>query len=461
MRKRSRPPVRWRPSVDLLDGRLLLSQLPGLSPPGPAPIMSTASTPPPAGSPVGSPDAVRPQWRPAGPTFGDTSPANHNSAAPLGPAGDPDVQSASPRSGQPTFDGSRGLGNTPNNSKTNTAGSTTTTATGSTNAGCTTTSQSSSTTTASSSSGATITSVESQPGSTGTHNSENPITQPTAIDQDLGASPPPAIGGQPSAVFAASASAPPGADHAEVGPDFGFQNPTPFLARTVIAPAGENNGGGPGPSQFARPGGISTPAVTNLKTTADTTSIPTETDLIALFVPGIVTLPGSYAGEASSSSDAHAAVSSAFDVRTASGLASFGFSMIASPSQPLDDPPTSAVPSDTLSGRADIGREGGNTSRTAAKHAAFKAPVLRGSGLIAELMPFDRAALDESLSRFIAMLRDDAAPAESAPIPIPCSIVFVTAAIALEGTRRWQRRLAAVGSREQWKHGSPSLHGLS
>jgi hypothetical protein len=81
--------------------------------------------------------------------------------------------------------------------------------------------------------------------------------------------------------------------------------------------------------------------------------------------------------------------------------------------------------------------------------------------LIAELFPFDRAALDESLSRFLELFHDEDAPVRERQTALPCSILFVTAALALEGTRRWHRRLAAAGTTEEWKKGSPTLHGLS
>jgi hypothetical protein len=93
--------------------------------------------------------------------------------------------------------------------------------------------------------------------------------------------------------------------------------------------------------------------------------------------------------------------------------------------------------------------------------AEFEAPPPRGAGLITPFFPFDRASLDESLGRFLEGLGDEIRPDAAPTVSLPYSLVAAAGLVAAEAARRWGRRLAETGSVEEWKKGSPTLHGLS
>jgi hypothetical protein len=100
-------------------------------------------------------------------------------------------------------------------------------------------------------------------------------------------------------------------------------------------------------------------------------------------------------------------------------------------------------------------------STTPPREAPFEVPPPQGSDLITQFFPFDRTALDESLARFLDRFGDDALPVNGQQTPIPYPLLFVTAVVAIEAARRWRQRLEASRTTEDWKRGSPALHGLS
>jgi hypothetical protein len=95
------------------------------------------------------------------------------------------------------------------------------------------------------------------------------------------------------------------------------------------------------------------------------------------------------------------------------------------------------------------------------EEAPFEAPAPCGSDLITELIPYDRALLDESLARLLGRFGDETAPAAADRPTVRLPWVFATMVVALEATRRWHHRLTASGATEEWKKKSPTLHGLS
>jgi hypothetical protein len=108
------------------------------------------------------------------------------------------------------------------------------------------------------------------------------------------------------------------------------------------------------------------------------------------------------------------------------------------------------------------GRIAGESPRAAhTEEAPIDAPLPRGAGLITEFFPFDHASLDESLTRLLDRFVDEATPNNGRTDPLPYPVLFLTAVVALEATRRWRNRLSASWASEEWKKGSPSLHGLS
>lgn len=93
--------------------------------------------------------------------------------------------------------------------------------------------------------------------------------------------------------------------------------------------------------------------------------------------------------------------------------------------------------------------------------APVEALPTHGAGLISQLFPFDRAALDESVSRFLGRFGDESTPALGPDGPSPYPYAFVTTVVVVEAARRWRERLSASEATAEWKKGSPSLHGLS
>ena len=410
MRNRSRPSVRWRPSVDLLDGRLLLSQSPVMLPAIPHPF-SSAAVGPSAGNPLtlttnsdisSTIDRSQGFRSSADANFGPPSPSQVWTQPLSGTAGSPVAA----------------IGNRPTSASATT--------------GC-----------------VTVTATADQAGSR--------FVEPRAVDS---------LEGMLAGQFGVTAI------------DHGQGDPSPLPAFT--GSSGENPGnpvaGAPSarpafipsddsisqsPAPPARSGFAPAFATVILKTSAEITNVPAATDFLAVLVPGVIALPTSFAVESSAMPDGRTGSSPGFEVRTASTPGSLNISLIVSPSAPFNDPPAGTSPAESpLRGpQAQLGSSDPQTATR--REVPFKDPVLRGAGLIAELLPFDRATFDESLSRFLDMFHDEDAPTCERQTALPCSILFVTAALALEGTRRWHRRLAAAGTNDEWIKGSPTLHGLS
>jgi hypothetical protein len=122
------------------------------------------------------------------------------------------------------------------------------------------------------------------------------------------------------------------------------------------------------------------------------------------------------------------------------------------------DPP---VPAALVVARADGQAPEGARRAEPRDDAEFQAPPPSAAGLITPFFPFDRASLDESLGRFLDGLGDEVVPAAARSVTLPYPLAVAAAVVAAEAARRWGRRLAETGAAEEWKKGSPTLHGLS
>ena len=125
------------------------------------------------------------------------------------------------------------------------------------------------------------------------------------------------------------------------------------------------------------------------------------------------------------------------------------------------DLPTASIAAVDPIGGAESGLPRGVLPTPPRAVAPFDAPLPQGSGLITRFFPFDRTSLDESLARFLDRFGDDAIAVNGQQPPLPYPLLFVTAVAAIEATRRWRRRHRSSGAAEEWKMGSPTLHGLS
>jgi hypothetical protein len=123
--------------------------------------------------------------------------------------------------------------------------------------------------------------------------------------------------------------------------------------------------------------------------------------------------------------------------------------------------PTASIAAVDSIGGAEGGLPRGVLPTPPRPEAPFDVPPPQGSGLITRFFPFDRTSLDESLARFLERFGDDAIAVNGQQPPLPYPLLFVTALVALEATRRWRRRHGSSGTSEEWKVGSPTLHGLS
>jgi hypothetical protein len=66
-------------------------------------------------------------------------------------------------------------------------------------------------------------------------------------------------------------------------------------------------------------------------------------------------------------------------------------------------------------------------------------PPPRGAGLIANVLPFDRPALDRAVDRFFAHLEDLDVRQPATLIRVSSTLAVLAAAVALEVARRWYR----------------------
>jgi hypothetical protein len=125
------------------------------------------------------------------------------------------------------------------------------------------------------------------------------------------------------------------------------------------------------------------------------------------------------------------------------------------------DLPTAPIAAVDSIGGAESGLPRGVLPAPPRPEVPFDPPMPQGSGLITRFIPFDRTSLDESLARFLDRFGDDAIAMNGQQPPLPYPLLFVTALAAIEATRRWRRRYGSSGAAEEWKMGSPTLHGLS
>jgi hypothetical protein len=96
-----------------------------------------------------------------------------------------------------------------------------------------------------------------------------------------------------------------------------------------------------------------------------------------------------------------------------------------------------------------------------AEEAPFEAPPPVGAGLITQFLPFDLGSLDEPVSRFLDGLANETVAGVGDKAALPYTVLWVTAGLAFELTRRWHRHLASPRAMGDWKKVSRTLHGLS
>jgi hypothetical protein len=84
-----------------------------------------------------------------------------------------------------------------------------------------------------------------------------------------------------------------------------------------------------------------------------------------------------------------------------------------------------------------------------------------GAGLITRFLPFDRASLEESVTHFLDRLNDYGMSGEDQADEISNWYLLVTAAVAIEATRRYRRQRAASGTWDLEKRWGTALSGLS
>jgi hypothetical protein len=126
------------------------------------------------------------------------------------------------------------------------------------------------------------------------------------------------------------------------------------------------------------------------------------------------------------------------------------------PSRPFQGPqaePLPEVPEDEGEGPPPTGSV---SERTATREV----PPPRGSDLITEFTPFDRAALEESLSRLLDRLEGLGKPLRAQARPLSY-LPIVAALVVLEVARRWHKRRSESGSTRPWGARRPGFRGLS
>jgi hypothetical protein len=64
-------------------------------------------------------------------------------------------------------------------------------------------------------------------------------------------------------------------------------------------------------------------------------------------------------------------------------------------------------------------------------------PAPRGSGLMAEVLPFDPTAIEQSVARFLGQFEELGSPVETPPSLVPTPLLVVAVAASFEASRRW------------------------
>jgi hypothetical protein len=93
--------------------------------------------------------------------------------------------------------------------------------------------------------------------------------------------------------------------------------------------------------------------------------------------------------------------------------------------------------------------------------APVEAPAPRGSGLIAEVLPFDPTTIEQSVARFLEQFEPLAGPVESPPSAVPNPLLVVAAAASFEASRRWVVRRRKGDELVTERERGLAFHGFS
>jgi hypothetical protein len=206
------------------------------------------------------------------------------------------------------------------------------------------------------------------------------------------------------------------------------------------------------------------PDLANIRPVAETVHVAAESDTPAILAP--VNVPASIVATLTipGVSNGPAGFPATFEVQTGGGPLGVGplHPPIGLPSGPSGEPPAGSIPARPQVGEAGGLPPGEGGLRIApSRESPREAPPPRRAGLIIESLPFDRASLEESVSRFLDHLKDRGMPVKARADHLPYCYLLVTAAVAFEVTRRWRNHHLASGTSDLGKRRGPAFPGLS
>jgi hypothetical protein len=199
-----------------------------------------------------------------------------------------------------------------------------------------------------------------------------------------------------------------------------------------------------------------TEEIADVATAADPPSFAPPGGVPSFTVP-IVALPGKSNGQAGSAL--------MVDGKTGGGLiaAALQNSVLVG----LSFVPSRASPAGSVPARPALGEVPGRPPGADGQPIAHpgespqEVPPPLGAGLITELLYFDHASLEESVSRFLEHLKDRGVVAIEQADPHSKWFLVVTVTLAIEAARRWRHRHAASETSDAGTWRGPILHGLS